>query len=108
MYAADQDVVARRTKFISLYKLGGHRVIINMKGDLIVSSSLKCPSLLSTVFVIIQPWCIKDIDNMEEVRKVTEAQVRLSAGEAHSRRSVCEGGTLQRQCDPAFAHSLHD
>lgn len=32
----DQDVVAMRSKFGPFYKLGGHRTIITMKGDLIV------------------------------------------------------------------------
>ena len=42
MPLAEHDVVAQRTKFFSMYKLGGHRIIINMKGDIIVSI---CPLL---------------------------------------------------------------
>ena len=32
----DQDAVPRSGKFIALYKRGGHRVIINSVGDMIV------------------------------------------------------------------------
>lgn len=36
---ADQDVVARGAKFVAMYKRGGHRVLINKLGDLIVRPS---------------------------------------------------------------------
>ena len=35
-FLADQDVVARGGKFWVLYKRGGHRVLINKRGDLVV------------------------------------------------------------------------
>ena len=35
----DQDVVARGAKFVAMYKRGGHRVLINKLGDLIVRPS---------------------------------------------------------------------
>ena len=52
--STDQDVIIRRSKLVSMYKFGGHRVLINMKGDLIVScagalaaSTVKCVTLSS-------------------------------------------------------------
>ena len=36
MGSADQDIVARGAKFWVLYKRGGHRVLINKMGDLVV------------------------------------------------------------------------
>ena len=39
LFAEVQDIVARRGKFWLLYKRSGHRVIINMRGDLIVRPS---------------------------------------------------------------------
>ena len=52
--STDQDVITRRSKLVSMYKFGGHRVLINMKGDLIVScagalaaSTVKCVILSS-------------------------------------------------------------
>jgi len=42
---ADQDVVARGAKFLAMYKRGGHRVLINPLGDLIVRPSAMESSL---------------------------------------------------------------